>query len=226
MTLGAGTRIGAHVVISSFTTMGTENVVHPFAAIGGDPQVHKRGAASRGTRKLVIGDRNVIREHVTIHRGSLETPTRIGSNNLLMVGCHIAHDVQVGSSVTVANQVQLAGHTIVEDHATFGGLAGLAQFVRVGQSAFVAAGAMCEADVPPFVIVQGDRARVRGLNRVGLQRRGVPETSVAVLERAFRAIFQGDKPRSVALGDLGVDDLSDPYVAALVAFLRARSLAS
>src|SRR5208282_1543704 len=98
----------------------------------------------------------------------------------------------------LANAVQLAGHVEVSDHATFGGLAGVAQFVRVGESAFVAAGAMCERDVPPFVIVQGDRARVRALNVVGLRRRGVPEESIAKLERAFRTVFAGKGTRAEA----------------------------
>jgi UDP-N-acetylglucosamine acyltransferase len=139
-----------------------------------------------------------------------------------MVGCHVAHDVVIGDDVTVANGVQLAGHVVVEDWATFGGLAGVQQFARVGQSAFVAAGAMCERDVPPFVIVQGDRARVRALNKVGLERRGVPKESVRELERAFRALFAGDKPRAEALRAFVA--AHDPYVRALVAALAPADL--
>ena len=138
----------------------------------------------------------------------------MGDANLLMVAAHVAHDARVGSSCTLANGVQLAGHAIVEDYATFGGLAGVGQFVRVGESAFVAAGAMCEHDVPPFVIVQGDRARVRALNVVGLRRRGVPEASIAALKKAFRAVFmrRGLRARAIAAvprGDSYVDRLLD-----------------
>ena len=219
-----GTRLVSHVVVDGPTAIGRENVIHPFAVIGGAPQ-HKRHQG--GPTRLTIGDANVIREHVTIHRGTSGeddaqakgagpkngTTTRtttgttsMGSSNLLMVGCHVAHDVRVGSHATIANGVQLAGHAIVEDYATFGGLAGLAQHVRVGESAFVAAGAMCERDVPPFVIVQGDRARVRALNKVGLRRRGIPEASIAALEKAFRALWKSDRPRAEALATIARDD--------------------
>jgi UDP-N-acetylglucosamine acyltransferase len=130
----------------------------------------------------------------------------------------VGHDAVVGDSVALANGVQLAGHSRVGDHATFGGLAGIAQHVTVGASAFVAAGAMCERDVPPFVIVQGDRARVRALNRVGLRRRGVPEASIAELEKAFRALFFAKIPRAEAIAGLATDD---PFVRELALALAA-----
>ncbi len=217
--VGAGVRIGArtvllpHAVVLGPTALGDDNVVHPFAVLGGAPQ-HKREPAGAGSR-LEVGSRNVFREHVTVHRGTEGRATRIGDDNLFMVGVHLAHDVVVGSHTTLANGTQLAGHAVVEDHATFGGLSGVAQFVRVGQSAFVAAGAMCEVDVPPFVIVQGDRARVRALNLVGLRRRGVPEPTVALLRVAFRKVFGGAKaPRARAIaaivrGDRFVDAFLD-----------------
>jgi UDP-N-acetylglucosamine acyltransferase len=209
--VGAETRLLAHVVLEGPTAIGARNVIHPFAVIGSAPQ-HKRHQG--GPTRLLIGDANVIREHVTIHRGTDGGTTTVGSGNLLMVGCHVAHDVTLGSHATIANAVQLAGHAVVEDHATFGGLAGVAQRVRVGEGAFVAAGAMVERDVPPFVIVQGDRARVRALNKVGLRRRGVPEESIASLERAFRALFVSGRAQREAARDIPRDD---PYVARLVA---------
>jgi UDP-N-acetylglucosamine acyltransferase len=213
--IGAGTRLLAHVVVEGPTALGQDNVVHPFAVLGGAPQ-HKRHPAGVGSR-LVVGDRNVVREHVTVHRGTEGRATTLGDDNLLMVGSHVAHDVTIGSHVTLANGAQLAGHAVVEDHATFGGLAGVAQFVRVGQSAFVAAGAMCEADVPPFVIVQGDRARVRALNVVGLRRRGVPEESILALRAAFREVFGGRTPRaSAALAVARGDRFVEAFVAGLV----------
>jgi UDP-N-acetylglucosamine acyltransferase len=134
-----------------------------------------------------------------------------------MVGAHVAHDVVVGSDCVLANGVQLAGHVTVDDWATFGGLSAVGQFAKIGESAFVAGGAMCERDVPPFVIVQGDRARVRALNVVGLRRRGVPEASVRALKRAFRALFASVEARSDALATL---DRIDPFVARLADALR------
>ncbi|HWL87321.1 MAG TPA: hypothetical protein VNO21_16065, partial [Polyangiaceae bacterium] len=118
------------------------------------------------------------------------------------------------------NGVQLAGHAQVFDHATFGGLSGVAQFVKVGESAFVAAGAMCERDVPPFVVVQGDRARIRALNKVGLLRRGLDEETVAVLARAYAAIFGSRLPRAQAIAELPEDLRTNRWVARLLAALE------
>jgi len=212
--LGEGARLLAHAVVLGPCVVGRDTVVHSFAVVGGAPQLKKGDSAD--TSSLVVGERNVVREHVTLHRGSGGGVTRVGDDNLFMVGAHVAHDVTVGSHVTLANGTQLAGHTVVEDYATFGGLSGVAQFVRVGESAFVAAGAMCERAVPPFVIVQGDRARVRALNVVGLRRRGVPEASIERLTAAFRQLFAGREPLARAMEKV---DQDDPFVARLVAAL-------
>ncbi|MBX3204698.1 MAG: acyl-ACP--UDP-N-acetylglucosamine O-acyltransferase [Labilithrix sp.] len=221
--IGAGTRLLSHVVVAGNTTIGAANVLHPFTVIGGDAQVRK-GQGSDGTRHgLEIGDRNVFRESVTVNTSSGEGATRIGSDNLFMAGCHVAHDVVVGSRCVIANGVQLAGHVAIDDWVTFGGLAGVAQHLRVGQGAFVAAGAMCERDVPPFVIAQGDRARVRALNVVGLERRGVPAASVAALRRAFAALWKtaGRSGESGSFDDaLRELDRSDPWVRLLAAWLE------
>ncbi len=224
--IARGSRLLGHVVVSGYTVIDEANVFHPFSVIGGDPQIRKSEPANPKPRAssdgpaLVIGATNVFRENVTVNVSSGETPTSIGSENLFMAGVHIAHDVTVGSHCVVANAVQLAGHVIVEDWATFGGLAGVAQRLRIGQSAFVAAGAMCERDVPPFAIVQGDRARVRALNVVGLQRRGVPAESIARLKQAFARTFSR-KPSDTGFYEAVRDlDRTDPLVAAL-----ARALA-
>ena len=241
--IGAGTRLVSHVVVMGSTTLGVANVIHPFTVLGGEAQVRKGsdgGARPEqaglehaprlesetvdvgvlAARRLEIGDHNVFRENVTANASSGTGVTRIGSHNLFMAGCHVAHDVVVGSRCVVANGVQLAGHVEVEDWVTFGGLAGVAQHLRVGQGAFVAAGAMCERDVPPFVIAQGDRARVRALNVVGLERRGVPALSISALRKAFAALW-GSAAR--ASGDLAPSfddvvrglDRSDAWVAIL-----------
>jgi UDP-N-acetylglucosamine acyltransferase len=218
--IAAGTRVHGHVVLAGRTSIGRSNTIHPFAVIGGDAQLKKSATDDVRAGSLVIGDENVFREHVTVNTSSGERATTIGSKNLFMAGCHVAHDVVVGSCCVVANAVQIAGHTVVEDWVTFGGLSGVAQRLRVGQSAFVAAGAMCERDVPPFVIVQGDRARVRALNVVGLERRGGPAESVANLRRAFaRAFVRRSGGFASAVRDL---DRTDPYVDALARALLAQ----
>ena len=202
--IGPDCEIGPYAVVFGRVRLGARNRVHAFAVLGDVPQDKKAGGEATFVE---IGDDNVFREHVTVHRGTRRSEaTRIGSNNLFMVGAHVAHDVAIGSHVVVANAVQLAGHTVVEDYATFGGLAGLAQFVRVGESAFVAAGAMVERDVPPFCIAQGDRARVRAVNRVGLERRGVPRASIDEIERVFRVIFFSKRPRAEALATTSTTD--------------------
>lgn len=192
--VGAGVRVGArtvlhaHVVVEGPTEIGEDCEIFPFAVVGIAPQ--HRADDGAGAR-LVLGRRNRVREHVTLHRGTGGGTTRLGDDNLLMVGCHVAHDVELGSRVVVANGVQLAGHVVVEDDVVFGGLAGVAQHVRVGEGAFVAAGAMCERDVPPFVVVQGDRARVRALNAVGLARAGATPEELRELRGLFRAVHVG-----------------------------------
>ncbi|HEY1955736.1 MAG TPA: acyl-ACP--UDP-N-acetylglucosamine O-acyltransferase [Polyangiaceae bacterium] len=212
--LGPDCEIGPYAVVYGGVRMGARNRVHALAVIGDLPQDKKSGGTPT---RVEIGDDNVFREHVTVHRGTRETATRIGSKNLFMVGSHVAHDVVIGSHVVVANGVQLAGHVVVEDHATFGGLAGVAQFARVGESAFVAAGAMVERDVPPFCITAGDRARPRAVNRVGLERRGVPRASIDEIERVFRAIFFAKVPRAAAVAAVTTDD---PFASKLLAALR------
>jgi UDP-N-acetylglucosamine acyltransferase len=209
--LGAGCVLHAHAVLRGPATLGTGNVVHPFAVIGGEPQA-KRHAGSPG--RLEIGEGNVFREHATVHGGTDGRSTRIGSHNLFMVGSHAAHDVSVGSHCVFANATQLAGHAVIDDWVTFGGLSGVTQHVRVGESAFVAAASACERNVPPFVVVQGDRARVRGLNVVGLERRGVPAESIAALRRAVRKIWMSRVPRAETLRALAGE--SDPYVKKLL----------
>lgn len=222
--IDAGTRLLSHVVITGRSAVGKNNVFHPFVVIGGEPQIRKLEAAPSAQLRppsvssLVIGAANVFREHVTVNVSSGETPTSIGEKNLFMAGAHVAHDVTVGSHCVVANGVQLAGHVVVEDWVTFGGLAGVAQLLRIGQSAFVAAGAMCERDVPPFVIVQGDRARVRALNIVGLERRGVSTESIARLKRAFARTYGRRSSESFDEAVRGLDR-SDPLVDALAGAL-------
>jgi UDP-N-acetylglucosamine acyltransferase len=218
--IGNGTRLIASCVILGPTRIGEGNVIFPYAVLGAEPQ--DRSHAGQAT-SLEIGDRNTFREHVTVHRGTIKDQgvTRIGSDCLFMVGTHVAHDVVVGDAVTLANGTMLAGHVQVESRVTVGGRAAIAPFVRVGEGAFVAAGAMVETDVPPFLIVAGDRARVRALNRVGLRRHGVPEQSRRALAKAFRVLFRHAVPRSESLRAVSAELAADPYVKKLVGFLEA-----
>ncbi len=214
--IGAGCRIESHAVIRAHTRLGQGNEVHPFAVLGGAPQ--DRRYCGEPTQ-LVIGDSNVFREHVTVHRGTSHGggTTRIGSGGLFMAGVHVAHDATVGDAVTLANATLLGGHVTLGDHVVTGGHVALAPFVRVGARAFLAGGAMVERNVPPFVIGAGDRARVRALNRVGLKRSGVPESSREALERAFVAIFRSKTPRAIAARPYVSDP--DPFVRALADFV-------
>lgn len=216
--IGEGCRLHAHAMVRTGTQLGARSIVFPFAVLGGEPQ--DRRHAGEPTR-VEIGEDNVFREHVTVHRGTAHGGgvTRIGRGGLFMVGCHVAHDVQIGDGATLANATLLGGHAVLGDHVTAGGQVAVAPFVHVGSRAFLAGGAMVERDVPPFVIAAGDRARVRALNRVGLVRGGVPEASREALRRAFRAIFRGDSTRRLAAEALADDP--DPYVRELARFVLA-----
>ena len=201
VTIGADCEIGPHAVIQGPAIIGERNRVFPFAVIGSDPQ-HQHYDGEPTT--LEIGNDNVFREYVTVNRGTEQGggKTVIGDSNFLMAYVHVAHDCRIGSRVIMANQVTLAGHVTVEDHAVFGGLAAVGQFLRVGESAMVSAGAMVERHVPPFCMVQGDRAKIRGLNLVGLSRRGIPEDEVQSIKKTYRSLFYSGKPFSRAVQEL------------------------
>lgn len=215
--LADGCVLHPHAVVRGPTVLGARCVVHPFAVVGGEPQAkkHTHGAPAR----LEAREENVFREHATVHGGTEGRTTRIGHGNLFMVGSHLAHDGTVGDGCVLSNGTQLAGHAVIEDGVTFGGLSGVAQFVRVGEGAFVAAMSAVERDVPPFVVVQGNRARVRGVNAVGLRRRGVPEASIRALGKAVHALWSSRATQAEALRAL--EGASDPYVRRLVEALRA-----
>ena len=187
--VGRGTILHNHVIVQSLTTIGEENRVYPYAVLGADPQDRK----FRGERAYcVIGDRNRIREHVTIHRGTANGGffTRIGNDNLIMVAAHIAHDCLVGDHVTIANQVMLAGHVVVEEGANIGGGAGIHHFVTVGSCAFVGGMARISRDVPPYMIVEGNPAEVRAVNSIAMNRRGYDANAVEAVKDAFRRLFR------------------------------------
>lgn len=186
--LGENVVLQSHAVVTGHTSVGAGTRIFPFACVGGEPQDKKfTGEATR----LVIGRDNVIRESVTIHVG---TPgaggcTRLGDDNLIMNGAHIAHDCTIGSHVIVASFCGLAGHVSVDDYAVLGAFTGVHQFSRVGESVMTAANSMLSQDAPPFCMVAGDRARLVGLNLVGLRRRSLSRDAVRRLKRAYHLLF-------------------------------------
>lgn len=199
--IGPRTRLLSHVVIEGKTSLGCDNVVHPFARIGGAPQDKKyRGELTA----LHIGDHNVVREGVTINVGTAAGGgcTRIGSHCLLMAYSHIAHDCRLGDDVILVNSVGLAGHVDIDDGAIVGGLAGIHQHCRVGRLAFVGGGAMVTQDVLPFCIAQGDRASLAGPNLVGLRRHGWQHRRIHVLRQALRQLFCSSGTRQANLNAL------------------------
>jgi len=186
--VGKGTRIKSHVVVEGNTTVGRENLIFQFATVGSDPQDLKyKGEESR----LLIGDRNTIREFGSLNPGTAGggMETRVGSGNLFMMHCHIAHDCILGDGNIIANGATLGGHVIIEDYVIVGGLVGVHQFVKIGAGAILGAGSMVSKDVPPYCNATGDRARLRGLNLEGLKRRGFTKLQITALKKAYRILF-------------------------------------
>ena len=187
--IGKGTVIGPHVVIEGPTRIGRDNRIFQFASIGGDPQ-DKKWEGER--TELIIGNRNLIREFVTISRGTSDggNTTRIGHDNWLLACVHIAHDCQVGNNVVFSNYSALAGHVHIADWVILSGYAGVHQFCKVGEHAFIGMGCLIASDVPPFVLVASEqRARPRGINSVGLKRRGFDLKRIANIKRAYRTLY-------------------------------------
>jgi UDP-N-acetylglucosamine acyltransferase len=227
VTLGAGTRLVSHVVITGHTSLGRNNVVHPFAVLGNYPQDLKYQGECTG---LEIGDDNQIREHVTVHCGTVYGSkingggiTRLGSGNLLMVNAHIGHDCQVGSRCIFANNVMLAGHVVVGNNVVLNGLAGVNAWVTIGDFAYLGGAARIHHDVPPFMKVS-DADRIRALNTVGLRRAGLTDVDIASLESAARSLFRNRrKPLTVALAEFDTSNGINPHVKSLVDFLHRRN---
>ncbi len=187
--IGDETIIESHVVIDGWTAIGKGNRIFPFSSIGTPPQdISYSGEETRVT----IGDKNIIREYVTIHRGTKKGGghTIVGSQNYIMAYVHIAHDCNIGSHIIMANAATLGGHITVEDHAVIGGLTGIHQFVRIGKYAMVGACSAVSLDVPPFVSAVGNRATLYGLNIVGLRRHGFNKEQVLKIKNAYKILFR------------------------------------
>ena len=189
VSVGSGTVIGSHVMVDRYVSIGPECHLFQYASVGTPPQAVK----FKGEKTFVkIGRGTVVREFTTINRGTDfgTGVTEIGEENLLMAYSHVAHDCQTGRKVILANNATLAGHITIGDYVTVGGLVAIHQFVRIGEYAYVGGKSGVPKDIPPYVIATGDRARLYGLNRVGLKRHGFPETTVKELKKVYRIFFR------------------------------------
>jgi UDP-N-acetylglucosamine acyltransferase len=218
--LHEGVRLVSHVVVEGLTEIGPETVVHPFAVLGGAPQ----HLAHRGEpTQLIVGARNTIREHVTMHTGTVAGGgvTRVGSDSLYMVGSHVAHDCEVGDHVVFANNATLGGHVHLGDYVFMGGLSAVHQHSRVGRYAFIGGLAAVTRDVIPFGSVWGNKAQLEGLNLVGLKRRGFSREVINDLRSAYRLLFAPEGTFQERLDDVARVFAASPQVGEIVDFIRA-----
>lgn len=219
--LGDDCVLHPHVVIDGPSRFGVGNEFHSFAAIGGKTQDLKyQGEPTH----LEVGNHNVFREYCSVHRGTHDhTSTRIGSNNLFLAGSHVAHDCQLGDNIILSGSAGLAGHVIVEDHAIISGMAAAHQFCRIGRHSIVGGMSKVVQDVPPYTIVDGNPAGIRGLNMVGMQRRGFSEEDLKALKSAYKRLFlKKDLNLSHAVSALKATHEGDnPHVAHLIRFIES-----
>ena len=220
VTIGDGTVIGPHAVIEPYVEIGAECQIFQFASVGAVPQSLKFKGEVTWTK---IGNRCIIREFVTINRGTEEGGglTQIGDECLLMAYVHIAHDCFLGRKVVMANNATLAGHILIGDYATVGGLTAIHQFVRVGDYAFVGGKSVVVKDIPPFVLASGDRAALHGLNQVGLKRRGISKQTLKQLKKTYRLIFRIGLTQNEAIERVAAEVEALPEVEAFIDFIKS-----
>ncbi|HVS51143.1 MAG TPA: acyl-ACP--UDP-N-acetylglucosamine O-acyltransferase [Opitutaceae bacterium] len=200
VTLGDGTRLHHHASVDGFTALGARCEIFPYACIGGKTQDLKYKGGRPGTR---IGARNVFREYVTVHAATNDGEfTTIGDGNTILAYGHVAHDCRLGSHIVASNSVQLAGHVIVEDHATLGALCGVHQFCRIGAYAMISAYAKVVQDVAPFFIADGQPAEIRAINKVGLERRGFTPEQLNRVKQIHRTLYRDGLNRTQAFEKL------------------------
>ena len=189
VSIGAGTDVGSSVVIRSNTRIGNNNRIFQFSSIGEDPSDRKYEGEDT---YLEIGDNNIIREGVTLHRGTggCGGVTRIGNDNLLMPYVHVAHDCQIGNNIVLANNVGITGHVEVADWVILGGYVGVNQFLKIGAHAMVGGMAHITNDIPAYMILSGNPAKLRGVNVIGLERRGFDKATIAAIREAFKILYK------------------------------------
>ncbi|MBI1890800.1 MAG: acyl-ACP--UDP-N-acetylglucosamine O-acyltransferase [Burkholderiales bacterium] len=221
--IGAGTKVGPHVVIEGDTTIGRENKFFQFSSIGAVPQDLKYAGEPT---KLVIGDRNTIRECCTFNLGTIQDQgiTRIGSDNWIMAYVHIAHDCVLGDHLILANNATLAGHVHLDDWVYLGGFTGIHQYCHVGAHAMTAFYAAVSQDVPPFVTASGNRAVPAGINSEGLKRRGFTPDQIAAIKRAYKTVYRSGLSMDDAKAALAAAEAQDvdsaPHIRMLREFLE------
>ncbi len=220
VTIGDGTVIGPHAVIDPYVEIGSECHIFQFASVGAVPQSLKFDGEVTWTK---IGNRCIIREFVTINRGTKEGGglTQIGDGCLLMAYVHIAHDCFLGNNVVMANNATLAGHIHIGNYATVGGLTAIHQFVRVGDYAFIGGKSVVVKDIPPYVLASGDRAALHGLNQVGLKRRGITKETLKQLKKTYRLLFRIGLTQNEAIERVAAEVESEPEVEAFVDFIKS-----
>jgi len=218
--IGRGSRIGPHVVLKGPTTIGEENHIFQFASIGDDPQDKKyKGELTR----LVIGDRNTIREYCTINRGTVqdESVTKVGDDNWIMAYAHIAHDCVVGNHTIFANNASIAGHVHIGDYAILGGFTAVHQFCRIGAHAMTSMFSYVTKDVPAYVMISGRPAEPRGVNSEGLKRRGFTPDQIRNIREAYRTVYRRSLTLDEAVAELARLALEQPELEPFIASLRA-----
>ncbi|HXT80872.1 MAG TPA: acyl-ACP--UDP-N-acetylglucosamine O-acyltransferase [Acetobacteraceae bacterium] len=217
-----GARLVSHVVVDGRTRIGAGVVLYPFCTVGLAPQDLKY---KNEPTRCEIGARTQIREHCTIHRGTVtgKGVTKVGADCMLMAVAHVAHDCTLGDHVIVANNVVMGGHVSIADHAVIGGAAAIHQFVRIGRAAMIGGVSGVEGDVIPFGSVIGNRARLAGLNVIGLKRRGFDKAQIQRLHTAFRDLFRHQGVFAQRLQETRVRHGADPLIAEVLAFIDAPS---
>ncbi len=222
VTISDNVTLKTHIHIEGRTSIGSGTTIFPFASIGTSPQDLK---FSGEKSELIIGENNVIREHVTMNPGTKHgnMKTVVGDNCLFMVGSHVAHDCIVGNNVIMANNATLAGHVIVGDYAILGGLSGIHQFIRIGEHAVIGGMSAVESDVIPYGRVKGDRAFLAGLNLIGLERHGFSKTDIKQLQKAFNQLFGDDGTLDQRI-DMVSNDFSDnELVLSIINFAKEKT---
>jgi UDP-N-acetylglucosamine acyltransferase len=218
--IGAGTEIGPHVVIEGPTRIGKNNRIWQFASVGAAPQDKKYKGEDTW---LIIGDDNVIRENVTLNRGTAQGigKTELGNGNWIMAYVHIAHDCVVGNHTIFANSATLAGHVTIDDYVILGGFSLIHQFCRIGAHAFTGMGAKINGDVPPFVMIAGEMSSPRGINSEGLKRRGFSGEQITAIKRAYKTLYTSDLPLKEALVQLQDAATSDANIGMMLELINA-----
>ncbi len=219
VTIKKGSKLISHVVIQGRTEIGENCTISPFASLGGPPQDI---SYKEEDTILVVGNNNTIKEYVTMNRGTMHGGgiTRVGNNNFIMAYAHIAHDCVAGNNIIMANCATLAGHVEVSDFVSFAGLCAVHQFCKIGKHAFISGLTGVPKDVPPFMIAAGSRAKLYGLNVVGLERHGFPKEEISKLKKAYRILFRAALPLTESLKIIK-EQLSGEHITELVEFISS-----